>query len=166
MNELNEFINKISSQTDISYDRLPDIDLYMDQVIEYLTKQCSTDTGNDKISGAMINNYIKDKLLPRANDKRYGKTHLAYLMMIMRLKQVLSVKDIGAVLSDIPEESISEYFNNFREILYANVNNIPEINSDNETDLRLAALNFAITAYVNKTACEIILNTLQNKENE
>ena len=57
MNELNEFINKISSQTDISYDRLPDIDLYMDQVIEYLTKQCSTDTGNDKISGAMINNY-------------------------------------------------------------------------------------------------------------
>ena len=164
MEELNEFIKKLTKQTDISYDRLPDIDLYMDQVIEYLTKQCSTDSGNDKISGAMINNYIKDKLLPRANDKRYGKTHLAYLMMIMRLKQVLAVKDIGTVLSAIPQDDIQEYFNNFQSILYSNVNELSAVSSSEESELRIAALNFAITAYVNKTACEIILNTLNNKE--
>ena len=71
----------------------------MDQVIEYLKRQCASGTDNDALSGAMINNYIKDKILPRTNDKRYNKEHLAYLIIISRLKQVLPVKDIGIILS-------------------------------------------------------------------
>lgn len=86
MEQIKALINKLIDQTAISYDRLPDIDLYMDQVIEYLSRQSVSSRENDKISSAMINNYIKDGLLPRANDKKYSREHLAYLMMISRLK--------------------------------------------------------------------------------
>ena len=41
----------------------------------------------------MVNNYIKDGVVPRAEGKRYHAEHLAYLTMVCVLKQVLAVKD-------------------------------------------------------------------------
>ena len=55
MEQIKALINKLIDQTAISYDRLPDIDLYMDQVIEYLSRQSVSSRENDKISSAMIN---------------------------------------------------------------------------------------------------------------
>lgn len=69
----------------------------------------------------MINNYIKDGLLPRANDKKYSREHLACLLMIARLKQTLSVKDTGLLLkSDIADGSIEDYFNGFQHLVAGN----------------------------------------------
>lgn len=158
MEELNNFIATTAEQTKLTFDRLPDIDLYMDQVIEYLKRQCSSGADNDALSGAMINNYIKDKIIPRATDKRYGKEHLAYLMIIARLKQVLPVKDIGIILSKVPKDFVNLYFDNFQNILCESVKKLRDGMSDEETDLNVLALNFAVAAYVNKVACEIILN--------
>ena len=47
----------------------------------------------------MVNNYIKDGLVPRADGKRYGPVHLGYLTAVCALKKVLPVRDIGALLS-------------------------------------------------------------------
>lgn len=155
--DMNQFMEKTVEQTKTTFDKLPDIDLYMDQVIEYLSKQCSSDGNNDKISGAMINNYIKDKILPRANGKKYGKIHLAFLMMTARLKQVLTVKDIGLLISDLEEDEVSEYFDSFQEILFKNIEELKNKIPSDKDDLKLAALEFATAAYVNKIACEKLL---------
>lgn len=118
MDQIKSLINGLIDQTSLTYDRLPDIDLYMDQVIEYLSRSSFSARENDKISPAMINNYIKDGLLPRANDKKYSREHLACLLMIARLKQTLSVKDTGLLLkSDIADGSIEDYFNGFQHLV-------------------------------------------------
>ena len=44
----------------------------------------------------MVNNYIKDGHLPRAEGKRYSKAHLAYLTELCALKTVLPVREAGS----------------------------------------------------------------------
>lgn len=161
---MEQFIEKTGEQTKTNFDKLPDIDLYMDQVIEYLARQCSCSEDGDKMSGAMINNYIKDKILPRTNGKRYGRVHLACLIMIARLKQVLTVKDIGALISELSEDDINEYFNAFQGILFKNTEELKNKIPSEDDDLRLMALDFAAAAYVNKTACEILLDMIDERK--
>ena len=57
----------------------------------------------DGLTPAMINNYIKDGLLERANGKKYGQEHLAYLTAIGALKQVMSVREMK-VLTTVGRE--------------------------------------------------------------
>jgi Domain of unknown function (DUF1836). len=42
----------------------------------------------------MVNNYVKNGLLPHPEKKRYTREHLAYLIAITFLKQVVSINDI------------------------------------------------------------------------
>lgn len=59
------------------WESLPDIPLYMDQVVSYLARQLISFGEGDSLTPAMINNYIKDGLLARANGKKYDQEHLA-----------------------------------------------------------------------------------------
>ena len=167
MEQLKDLIEKIITQAELTYDRLPDIDLYMDQVIEYLARQSFSQNENDKISSAMINNYIKDGLLPRANDKKYGKDHLAYLIMISRLKQTLSVRETGMLLkAETKDKMISSYYDEFQAIVADTAKVFESTLPDDEEKLSELAIRLAITGYVNKIACEMILSKLAQKYEE
>lgn len=79
------------------WDSLPDIDLYMDQVLVVLDKQLSVfkrDKDEKIITAAMINNYVKQKItLPPVN-KKYTRYHLAYLYTVCVLKNIMGLSDI------------------------------------------------------------------------
>ena len=167
MEQIKELINKMIEQTGLTYDRLPDIDLYMDQVIEYLSRQCVSSRENDKISSAMINNYIKDGLLPRANDKKYSREHLAYLMMISRLKQTLSVKDTGLLLrTDVADTDIVEYFNHFQAQVADTARAVESSLPDDNAGLSAVAMKLAISGYVSRIVCELILARLDENQKD
>ncbi len=164
MEQIKETVEKIISQAELTYDRLPDIDLYMDQVIEYLSRQSISQRENDKISPAMINNYIKDGLLPRATDKKYSREHLAYLIMIARLKQTLSVKETGVLLkADADGMSVAEHFDNFQSLIARTASDFEKSIPDSEEELSKAAMRLAVVGYVNKLVCELILSRLSEK---
>lgn len=79
------------------WDELPDFELYMDQVLTFVNSSLAfiQPGASDKLlTSAMINNYVKLKLIPKPVKKRYTKVHLAYLVIIVLLKPVLSIKDI------------------------------------------------------------------------
>lgn len=164
MDQIKSLITDLIDQTTLTYDRLPDIDLYMDQVIEYLSRRSLSVRENDKISPAMINNYIKDGLLPRANDKKYSREHLACLLMIARLKQTLSVKDTGLLLkSDIGDGSIENYFNGFQQLVAETAKNVGDSLPDDETALSSVAMKLAVYGYISRIVCELILNRLEEQ---
>ncbi len=101
--ELFDWLNEIQSFKQADWDKLPDIGLYMDQVQTYIERQINAFTKPDKdklLTPAMINNYIKDDLIPRAEAKKYSNSHVALLIMIATLKQVLSMQDLKALLAD------------------------------------------------------------------
>lgn len=164
MDQIKSLINGLIDQTSLTYDRLPDIDLYMDQVIEYLSRSSFSARENDKISPAMINNYIKDGLLPRANDKKYSREHLACLLMIARLKQTLSVKDTGLLLkSDIADGSIEDYFNGFQHLVAETARSVGDSLPDDDSALSSVALRLAVSDYISRIVCELILNKLEER---
>ena len=75
------------------YEDLPDISLYSDQIIDALDRYTApllTDGSEHIITPAMINNYVKQRLIPPPEKKRYGRNHLAHLYCICLLKQVFS----------------------------------------------------------------------------
>lgn len=165
MEQIKELIDRMVEATSLTYDRLPDIDLYMDQVIEYLSRQSISHRENDKISSAMINNYIKDGLLPRATDKKYGRDHLAYLMMIARLKQTLSVKDTGILLKAETENTdLATYFNDFQSLVADTAKALQELLPDDETGLTKVAMRLAVSGYVSRIVCERILTRLEESD--
>lgn len=109
------------------WNELPEIDLYLDQVVNYLEKylsQYSTNKEDKIITKTMINNYVKQGIMPAPEKKKYGKSHIAYLMVICVLKQVYSINDIGKLISlTIQYFEISKAYNRFCANLEISVKN-------------------------------------------
>jgi len=167
MKELTELIERLSSEQPADWDSLPDIELYRDQVLGYMRRQHSLQPEEAQLTGAMINNYIKIGLLPRANGKRYTKDHLVYLTAICSLKQVLSVGETDQLLKLQPNISdargfYEEYLRNMEEAFRETSGKLNE--NQTEEQLAAAALQLAISSYAEKLACQKILELLKEKE--
>lgn len=102
-----------------SWDDLPTIDLYMDQVVvlmgQYLTiASAANDKSLPVITPSTINNYVRLKLLPPPHKKKYSRLHLAYLLMICTLKPTLSISDLQKLLpANLSEEEMQSIYSNF-----------------------------------------------------
>ena len=103
MEEISAFRRQLETHRPADWETLPDFPLYMDQVLSYMDRQVIRFSEEDSLTAAMVNNYIKDGAMPRAEGKRYSRTHLAYLTALCALKRVLSVKDAGLLLAAASE---------------------------------------------------------------
>ena len=82
MNELMDLKERMEHERPAQWHELPDIALYMDQIIAYMPRQLIRFDDREALTSAMVNNYIKDGLVPRAAGKRYGPIHLGYLTAV------------------------------------------------------------------------------------
>ena len=150
------------------WEDLPDIALYMDQLISYMPRQLIHFDESTPLTSAMVNNYIKDGLVPRAEGKRYGPIHLGYLTAVVALKQVLSVRDIGALLGAgrATEKSPPELYGYFcRALDQALTDTAQAIDPDlPQKDLARLALDLAVRSYASQLACQRVLAILQPRE--
>ncbi len=96
-----ESIEMVAAGEGLQEADIPNIDLYMDQVITLISDQMGgkSDKGktadNDKLlTKTMINNYSKDGVLGRIKGKKYSKQHILMMLVIYNLKQALSMQDI------------------------------------------------------------------------
>ena len=160
MDELQNLKDRMEQERPTPWKDLPDIALYMDQLIRF-------DEGA-ALTSAMVNNYIKDGLVPRAEGKRYGPIHLGYLTAVVALKQVLSVRDIGALLGAgrATKKSPPELYGYFCQALDQALTDTaqtidPEVD---RSELAKMALDFAVRSYANQLACQRILSILQPQE--
>ena len=169
MEELRELKERLSRERPAPWETLPDLALYMDQLISYMPRQLIRFEDSDALTSAMVNNYSKDGLLPRAEGKRYGRAHLAYLTAICALKQVLSVKEMKTLIQCGTEgreqEQVYDYFR--RELDQALGETARGLDADlPREDLPRLALSLALRSYVDKLACQRILTLLQEERGE
>ena len=168
MDELQNLKSRMEQERPAPWEDLPDIALYMDQLISYMPRQLIRFDEGNVLTSAMVNNYIKDGLVPRAEGKRYGPIHLGYLTAVVALKQVLSVRDIGALMGAgrALEKSPPEQYAYFRDALdHALTDTAQAIDPEaDESDLAKMALDFAVRSYANQLACQRILHILQPQE--
>ena len=108
-----------------SWDALPDLPLYMDQVMVLMDRFLRVDVPgapeqDDKdsriLTSSMVNNYVKMGIMPAPEKKKYGRTHLAYLLMICILKQSFSIPVLGMFINtNVEEMGIEAFYNLFVE---------------------------------------------------
>ncbi len=169
MEEIGELKRRMSEERPADWDALPDISLYMDQIISYMPRQLIRYGEGEALTPAMVNNYIKDGMLPRAEGKRYSRTHLGYLTAICVLKQVLSVKDVNRLLhlGDTGRDNRELYAFFCRELDQA-LNETAESLDENvaEDDLAALALSLALRSYADKLAAQRVLDILQARTAE
>ena len=168
MEELQELRRRMEEERPTPWNELPDIALYMDQLVSYLPRQLIRFDDSAPITSAMVNNYIKDGLVPRAEGKRYGPTHLGYLTAVAALKQVLSVRETGTLLAaararNKPPEELYAYF--CRALDQALAETARTINPDTPREgLAGLALELALRSYADQLACQRILSILHPPE--
>lgn len=100
------------------WEAIPDIGLYMEQMISLLEQYLDYLPPELKeeqfVTAATINNYVRKRIMPEPIKKRYYRTHIAYLIIILTLKQSLSIALIQRVVpKDLNEEEIKSFYNDY-----------------------------------------------------
>ncbi|MFP5112375.1 DUF1836 domain-containing protein [Bacillaceae bacterium C204] len=111
MEHINQVIEQLNLEASLTLEEIPQIDLYMDQVIQLFENKFTESKRNedDKVlTKTMINNYAKGKLIFPIQNKKYSKEHLILMSLIYQLKGALSINDIKATLTGMNQKIIKE----------------------------------------------------------
>lgn len=107
--ELNRIIEKVISRSYITTDDIPDLDLYMDQIMTLFDKHLDDNKRyeDDKLlTKTMINNYSKAKVISPVKGKKYSKEQIIQMLMIYYLKNNLTIQEIKKILSPLYNQDI------------------------------------------------------------
>ena len=137
-----------------AWEELPGIPLYMDQVILYLGESLELfqREGSSLLTSSMINNYVKTGLIP--------KEHLAGLMAVCMLKQVLPIQDIKTLFSGGMDPHTYALFRQAHTEALAETCRSLEETCASGADLKQAALLLAAEANAKRAAAQRILSLL------
>ena len=151
MSDLTDLQERLRTQRPVEWEQLPDFALYMDQVLSYMDRQFIRFDEADTLTAAMVNNYTKSGLVPRAEGKKYNREHLAYLTAICILKRVMSTRDMDMLIHEELQgsHSVESGYNAFCVSLDKALNiTVDEMESRPAGDsLADAAIHFALLSY-------------------
>ena len=85
------------------WEDIPNIDLYLDQVLLYVNQVCAPiSPDKDKgLTASMVNNYVKHGYLTKPDKKKYQRKQIARLIAITTLKSVFSIQEIAQTLNTL-----------------------------------------------------------------
>ncbi|WP_338752236.1 DUF1836 domain-containing protein [Bacillus sp. FJAT-52991] len=135
MEKINEIIMKLGLDNQVTLEDIPNIDLYMDQVIQLFENTFSDSKRNEEekvLTKTMINNYAKGKLFFPIKQKKYSKEHILLISLIYQLKGALSINDIKQTLEGINEKVVDEemnldsFYNSYLHLANQNVERFKE----------------------------------------
>jgi len=151
------------------WNQLPDVDLYIDQVLSIVNQSLPYYTNNNEhvvLTKTMINNYVKARIVPPPIKKKYSKSSIAYLFVISTLKPLFNVTEIAELIrltleSHELSSSYDEYCSFLDTAIYQ-INNGEAIHRGNDSDGVINAMEDAAIAVV----CQINLRNRLNKKQE
>lgn len=98
INNLKKYADEISEKSIIHYEDLPEYDLFLSQVIDYLNNKFH----DEKYTKNIIQNYIKSEVIskPESGKKRgYTKVHIIQLILLSHMRPILTSEEIKKVFS-------------------------------------------------------------------
>ncbi|WP_045524634.1 DUF1836 domain-containing protein [Neobacillus niacini] len=135
MEKINDILDQLGLESNLTIDEIPNIDLYMDQVIQLFENKFADSKRNEEekvLTKTMINNYAKGKLIFPIKNKKYSKEHLILMSLIYQLKGALSINDIQVTLDGINKRIIKEdieiesFYNSYLALSQKNVTDFNE----------------------------------------
>jgi len=93
VSKISEMIEEISNKSIIGYDELPQYDLFLSQVKDYLNDKFEQDNFTNNI----LQNYIKSEVISKPEDGKkrgYTKLHLVQLVLLGYMRPILTTDEI------------------------------------------------------------------------
>lgn len=142
------------------WEELPNIDLYMDQVLNYISDSLSSYINDENlITKTMINNYVKKEVIGAPIKKKYSKICIAELLVICILKQVYSINDIKNLIALALKTSPADVcYNKFCDVLEESLNstfNGTVYSSDEHLSKEQYILKNVVQSFVNKLYVQV-----------
>ena len=156
--DINTLRDDIDSWEPVKWEGLPDIDLYMDQVVTYLRRQLALfqdDSEASLVTRSIINNYVKDGIVPRPVNKRYAREQLSALMMACVLKRVLPMQQVKQLLRPGDQDSYAAFSQGLKKALNREAESLEHMEGESLQDL---ALDYALRAAANCLMADRLLN--------
>jgi len=151
MEEIQSILHQLEQDRPADWSHLPDFSLYMDQLLSYMERQVVSFHQDEHLTAAMVNNYTKSGLVPRADGKKYGREHLAYLTAICVLKHVMNSKDLDFLIREqlTARASVGDAYDAFCSSLDNALRSTAEEMADYTDPSRYAdaAFHFALLSY-------------------
>lgn len=95
-NFIHEIAKDISENTIVPYDDLPQYDLFLSQVIDFLNDKFE----NEKYTNSIVQNYVKSEVITKPEDGKkrgYTKLHLVQLVLLSYMRPILTTDEIKKV---------------------------------------------------------------------
>lgn len=82
---------------------MPRIELYLDQLLTLVSRELEfmRVPGDAAVTGSMVNNYVKQGVIPAPRKKRYTRRHLASLLFVCAFKRVFSIAQVKQLMERI-----------------------------------------------------------------
>jgi hypothetical protein len=187
LDELQAWLKAASSFELPPYNELPNVPLYMEQVVEYINKTLKPLNPSEKdiLTSFMVNNYVKADILEEPHNKKYTNDQLGYLLAISSLKRVLSMSEISLLIEmdkdvstdksvlygffrvmakDILQERASKVASKADSFVDTYKRELAEGNANAEQNLRdrlgLIALRLAIQSGVDSIISQMLLDEI------
>ena len=80
------------------YAQIPDVGLYLEQVVRYVNVHLAP-LGEPELTSSMVSNYVKQGLIPAPIKKAYTAKHLAQLLFIAVVKPIISLEGLRMMFS-------------------------------------------------------------------
>lgn len=159
MHDINFDVNKFHIP---KWNELPNIDLYMDQVLNYIENYLNEYIKSDEkfITKTMINNYVKQGILEPPINKKYNKIHIAKLFVICILKQVYSISEIKELITlaleiNSAENGYNRFCDYLTEALVSTFNGTEYSNTSTFTPEQYLMKN-VVQSFANKLYAQIM----------
>jgi len=96
VSKFSEMIGENTEKSIIQYDELPQYDLFLSQVKDYLNDKFK----HDKFTNSILQNYIKSEVISKPEDGKkrgYTKLHLVQLVLLGYMRPILTTDEIKSV---------------------------------------------------------------------
>ncbi len=171
---LDALIEFLRGHRGAGWDEMPDLELYMDQVITYLKRQLAPfqdSPGENLITPSIINNYVKAGFVPRPARKKYAKAHLASLTMACTLKRVLPIESVKRLIerdgAPLDGARYGQFLEAQREAFLEEAQLLEQLKADCPSDrasLYRLATHFALRAGADRLIADRIMAMLDEKQ--
>ncbi|MCR5732880.1 MAG: DUF1836 domain-containing protein [Sphaerochaetaceae bacterium] len=146
------------------YEMIPDVGLFLEQVVRYISPLMES-LGEEGLTGSMISNYVKKKIIENPVKKQYYREQIATLIFIAVAKTVLSLDDIQLMLSlqaeSYPTKDAYEYFRKELSSILKSVFSGEEMKTDNDMNEKKTLLRNMIIAVGHKVYLDTYLRSLR-----
>ncbi len=176
--ELQKFTEILEQMHTATWEQFPDIELYMDQVVTYVSGLGGlfSDFVDDEkaLTASMVNNYVKDGYIRRPINKKYDKDQLVNLYMLLMLKNVMPIPVLASSLKELDLSGTHrELYNRFARMQDESFTRIAKrvreelaAHSDRSEELRLFALQMTAEANAMQLAAEKLMSAIGSFDGE